>query len=89
METSIDSYGRIVIPKKVREHFNLKTGSPLRIEETPDEIVLKPVHGEPNLVDKGGILVFSGTAVGDIEKSLAQHRNERIKDTGGGFEDTV
>ena len=46
METTLDRFGRIVIPKKVRKDFNLKPGAHLKIEETDDTIVLKPVSDE-------------------------------------------
>ena len=47
MEATLDRFGRIVIPKKMREYFNLRPGSPVRIEEGQDGILLKPVEGEP------------------------------------------
>ncbi len=78
METSIDSFGRIVIPKKIREHFLLDSGTQLRIEETADAIVLRPVFGEPNLNEKNGVLVYSGTLADDIEEATEKHRLERI-----------
>ena len=67
METVLDQFGRIVIPKKTRDDFNLRTGSSIRIEEGKGEILLKPVEGESNLVEKDGVLVFSGQSAGDIE----------------------
>jgi len=39
METSVDRFGRIVIPKKIREDFNLESGTPLRIEENEQSII--------------------------------------------------
>ena len=79
METSIDRFGRIVIPKKIREDFNLKAGSPIRIEEGEQTIILKPIHGEPNLHVKDGVLVFTGTPLEDLGDALAKHREERMK----------
>ena len=79
METSLDRFGRIVIPKKIREDFNLKAGSPIRIEEGEQVIILKPIQGEPNLYVKEGVLVFTGTALEDLGDALAKHREERIK----------
>ena len=52
MEISLDRFGRIVIPKQIREHFALKPGSQLELQETEDTIILKPHHGEPSLVAK-------------------------------------
>jgi hypothetical protein len=51
----------------------------MRIEETDQTIILKPVRGEPNLVLKDGVLVYSGTPVGDLEKAIEKHREERAK----------
>jgi AbrB family looped-hinge helix DNA binding protein len=79
METSLDRFGRIVIPKKIREDFNLKAGTPIRIEESEQAIILTPVHGEPSLHVKDGVLVFSGTPIEDLSDALAKHREERIK----------
>lgn len=84
METTLDRFGRIVIPKKIREDFHLQVGSPIRIEEGEGEIVLKPVEGEPNLVKKDGVLVFSGKVVGNVETALEDHREGRKKMLRGG-----
>ena len=79
METSLDRFGRIVIPKKIRDDFNLKAGTPIRIEESENVIILTPVHGEPNLHLKDGVLVFSGSPLEDLSDVLAKHREERMK----------
>ena len=84
MEATLDRFGRIVIPKKIREDFHLHVGSPIRIEEGEGEIILKPVEGEPNLVKKDGVLVFSGKAVGSVETAIEKHREERSKMLRGG-----
>ena len=79
MEATLDRFGRIVIPKKIREDFHLHVGSSIRIEEGEGEIVLKPVEGEPSLIKKDGVLVFSGKAAGNIETAVEEHRQERNK----------
>ena len=79
METSLDRFGRIVIPKWIREDFNLKAGTPIRIEESEQGIILKPVYEEPNLHVKDGVLVFSGTALEELGNVPATHREERIR----------
>ena len=84
MEATLDRFGRIVIPKKIREDFHLQVGSSIRIEEGEGEIVLKPVEGEPSLVKKDGVLVFSGKAVGNVETTIEKHRQERNKMLRGG-----
>lgn len=47
METLIDNFGRIVIPKKVRDHFALRPGTHVRIEETDDTIILNHTLASP------------------------------------------
>ena len=89
METTLDRFGRIVIPKKVRDFFGLKPGTQLRIEESSDAIILRPVHGEPNLIEKDGVLIFTGSSVGDVEEALTHNRNERLMILGGNLEDSV
>ncbi len=84
MEATLDRFGRIVIPKKIREEFHLHVGSPLRIEEGERGIWLMPVEGEPALVEKEGVLVFSGKTVGNIETAIEEHRQERNKILRGG-----
>ena len=78
-ETIVDRFGRVVIPKKIRDDFNLGAGTPVRFEESEQGIVLKPVRGEPNLHCKDGVLVFSGSALGDLSEAIEKHREERAR----------
>ncbi len=89
MDTTLDNFGRIVIPKKIRKNFNLKPGTRIRIEENDQTITLKAIHEEPTLVWKDKVLVYSGTIVGDIDETLKKHREERIKMVGGFGENTI
>jgi AbrB family looped-hinge helix DNA binding protein len=79
METTIDRFGRIVIPKDVRDDMGLEAGAVLQIEKEGEKIVLQPVQGEPQVMEKKGILVFTGTAVGDVGAALHEHRKRRLK----------
>ena len=79
MEATLDRFGRIVIPKKIRDDFNLQAGTQINFEESEQGIILKPKHGEPNLFLKDGVLVFSGVPMGDISEALTKHRDERAR----------
>ena len=79
MQTTIDRFGRIVLPKKLRDDFNLVPGSQIHIEVSGQEIILKPIHGEPDLRVKEGVLVFSGVFLGNLNTTLAKHREKRLK----------
>jgi AbrB family looped-hinge helix DNA binding protein len=78
METTLDRFGRIVIPKQVREDLGLAPGSVLSIEEKGDGILLKLVAEEPPLTYKDAVLVFTGEAEGDLTTVLRGQREERI-----------
>jgi AbrB family looped-hinge helix DNA binding protein len=42
MKTRVSSKGQIVIPKSVRNHYQWKAGTVLKIEETASGVVLSP-----------------------------------------------
>jgi AbrB family looped-hinge helix DNA binding protein len=76
METTLDRFGRIVIPKQVRDDLGLSPGSVLKLEERDEEIVLKPVVERSPLRFKDEILVFTGQVEGDLETALRRDRDE-------------
>ncbi len=57
MKTAIDSAGRLVIPKKIRQEANLKAGAPLEIEWRGGRIEIEPLPLPVRLVRKGPLLV--------------------------------
>ena len=79
METTLDRFGRVVIPKHVRDNMGLEAGTILQIEKEGKKIVLHPVQREPQVMEKKGILVFTGTSVGDVGFALHEHRKNRLK----------
>jgi AbrB family looped-hinge helix DNA binding protein len=79
METKLDKFGRVVIPKVIRDQLGLKPGERLKIEENGNKIVLEPVREELPLRVKEDILVYSGKATGDLDKAVQEHRMERIR----------
>ena len=84
-KVTIDNYGRIVIPKPLRERLGLEAGSPLEIEvETIEEgqraLRLRAVGQEPTLRREGALLVHTGRLVEsdfDVSDHLRQKRQER------------
>lgn len=79
MVTTIDRFGRIVIPKAVRDMFGLKPGETIMVEETKDGILLKPLREGAGLAYKSGILVYTGEVEGDITNAVRKMREERIR----------
>ena len=82
METTLDKFGRIVIPKRVRDDLGLKPGAVLQIEQADQRILMEPVNEEPHVVVKNGVLVFSGAATGDLVGAIQAHRQERLSEAG-------
>lgn len=80
METTLDRFGRIVIPKRVRDDLGLHPGSVLEIDDVDDRIVLRVRREEPDLVREDGVLVYTGGAVGDIEEVVEAQRRRRSRD---------
>ncbi len=66
METTIDSAGRIVVPKALREALGLTPGSLVDISRYGAGLQLIPGGRTARLVDEDGVLVAtSGTAIDD------------------------
>ena len=72
----VTSKGQIVIPSKIRRHFNIKTGTRLCIIEKEHEIVLQPLT-EEYFEKAAGILGTKGKLTQAI---LQERRNEKEKE---------
>jgi AbrB family looped-hinge helix DNA binding protein len=83
MKLTVDTFGRLVIPKKIREKLGFNTGAEIEIEERDYELVLRQAEpGNPlKLVDS--VLVFSGTPSARLDDAVKAHRETRLKETGG------
>jgi len=83
METTIDRFGRVVIPKHVREGLGLEAGEALVIEERSEGILLRPVREGAPLKQKGRVLVFAGQATGEPGNLVRKARDERLHKLAG------
>lgn len=79
METTLDRFGRVVIPKEIRDALGLKPGELLKVEQSDDEVVLKPLREELPIKAKDGVLVYTGTATGNLTEAVRTHREERLR----------
>ena len=83
MIVTIDNAGRFVVPKPLRDQFNLAPGCELEIEAAADGMTLRRVEAEPALVRKEGILVHHGGTrttldIGDFVRAERNARHARI-----------
>ncbi len=60
MKTTIDSVGRIVVPKPLRDALGLKAGSIVDISRYGAGLQLIPTARNAQLVEEDGVLVATG-----------------------------
>ncbi len=66
MEATVDSVGRIVLPKQLRERMGLVAGSTVDVSVYGDGLHIAPVGRTARLVEEDGVLVaVSDTQVTD------------------------
>lgn len=91
MEVKIDDYGRIVIPKEVRECLGIESGSTLTVGVETEgtnggAITLRPKGQRPPLRRKGALLVHSGELDEesfDVVEDIRAERTERNRRHAG------
>jgi AbrB family looped-hinge helix DNA binding protein len=57
MRLTIDRFGRIVIPKRLRERLGLHPGTEVELEPSGETLVVRAVVSEPVLQHEGAVLV--------------------------------
>jgi AbrB family looped-hinge helix DNA binding protein len=77
VKTWIDSAGRIVIPKKLRERYGLGTGRAVSIVPLPDGISIIPDLPERRFIRTGPILSIS---TGHGVAPLSDFDVDRVRD---------
>lgn len=86
MKTTIDSAGRLVIPKKIRDRAGLRPGVPLTVRLEAGRIEIEPEAANVRLVRKGPFLVavaeastppLTPDAVEEVRETLRRGRGEK------------
>lgn len=94
MEVTVDDYGRIVIPKAIRDRLGLEAGSSLVLDidnsgEGGESITLRPHGQEPPLRREGDLLVHTGRLTDEdfnVVEQLRDQREERDQRHAGASE---
>jgi len=86
MELKIDKFGRVVLPKKLREHLGVGVSLKVEVKETAEGVLLTPVRRESGLMMKDGVLMLRGG--GDDshinwDTLVEDEREERIRHIAG------
>ena len=81
MKTTVDKFGRMVIPKPMREELGIGPGTKVELSQQEGKVVVEPIQDQPNWVEKDGILVFTGELLEDIDivELIDRERQKRIE----------
>lgn len=78
MALEIDQYGRVLIPKRIRETYGLEAGTKFRVEEHPDGISLIPLSVEKACTrDEAGVPIYRGRSGEDAVSLVRRSRGDR------------
>ena len=84
METRVDRFGRIVLPKGVRDELGLEPGDALEIREAEGGVYLRPLRrDESPLRNEGALVVFDGQLDEAIPDPVAWARERRASAVTG------
>jgi AbrB family looped-hinge helix DNA binding protein len=78
--TTVDRFGRVLLPKPVRKRLGIKAGDALSLEVERGRLVLKPVQAGGEWVVKNGIPTWTGPVpeeMHDIVAFIRRLRDER------------
>ncbi len=85
MTLKIDSAGRIVVPRQLRERYGIRAGMDLEVGEGEDCLTLRPVRQEPSMIRVNGFWVHQGVVPGgfDWNRHIDEERELRARQASG------
>jgi AbrB family looped-hinge helix DNA binding protein len=78
MQITLDKFGRILIPKKLRERLGLRPDDVLEVQLEDGKLTLLPQRTPPPLRRKGRVLVVESGATANLGQALIHLREERL-----------
>jgi looped-hinge helix DNA binding domain, AbrB family len=76
---TIDSAGRLVLPREIRNEAQIEPGMPLRITFRDGRIEIEPAPREVRVVRKGRIRVAVPVEEGDALRSDTIHKSTNLR----------
>ncbi|MER3462193.1 MAG: AbrB/MazE/SpoVT family DNA-binding domain-containing protein [Armatimonadota bacterium] len=89
MQATLDKFGRVLIPKRLRERLGLQPNDVLELELEDGKLTLLPRRTPPpprfaakpaSLRRKGRVLVVESEATADLGQALAHLREDRLEE---------
>jgi len=82
MQLTVDKFGRILLPKALRDDTGLRPGCMLEAQNQNGVIQLQLTEEAP-LIAKEGVLVYSGVSQGNLEDAVRREREGRNRRVAG------
>lgn len=79
MITTLDKFGRVIVPKKLRKALGINTEDTLNISEDGERIILERVKEKVPVVNRNGLLVFTGNLEKESIDLVKDDRQERMR----------
>jgi len=82
-QLTIDSAGRVVLPKPLRKELDIGPGDLLELESVGERITLRPVRGGVPLAKEKGVWVFrtgqplAASVTNDLLEQIREQRDKR------------
>jgi len=81
IKTKVDNFGRIIIPKKLRQDFGIKNNSDVFLESGKSGILIHSGDSLPPVKDEGGVIVVCSESTEEFDDFLKTDRENRIRKT--------
>jgi AbrB family looped-hinge helix DNA binding protein len=89
MQITVDKAGRLVVPRTLRDRYNMHEGTVLDVEPEADGIRLRVAGQHPSLVREQGVLVHHGPSTVQIDVAKFVNRARETRDRASGTPDRL
>ena len=80
MVAKLDKFGRILIPKKIREDLRISQDSQINIINDGNRIIIEPIEEQTALIEKNNLLVYTGKISSiEVDDEIKKQRAVRLK----------
>jgi AbrB family looped-hinge helix DNA binding protein len=69
MNMKIDKFGRLVLPKPIRDQLGITPEAEVELVQRPDGVLLRKVAQQPSMREVDGLWIHQGTASAQVDWS--------------------